>query len=409
MTEKRKKVLIFAYAYEPNKTSEPRVGWHFSHEIAKFSDITVVTRTNNKEAIESVEDETPINYIYYDLPQFIQKIKKRIPFGIQIYFTLWQWGAYALMKKVTQKEQPSFDLVHHLTFGMTKNVPPGYIFDIPFIWGPIGGGDLIPAKFLKNMGFGAYLTQFFYRLMHLSSNLSPLAYLTRKKSSAIIFRVSSSIDNFPKSGCQNRFLISESAMPDIDPDRAPKSIGNELNAICVGRLIHGKGYDYALKGFHNFLKNDGKGNLVFLGKGPEEGALKSYVNKNNLQRFVTFMGFVPNNTVKKKLSENHVLLHPSFREGSSWSIMEAMSFGLPVICLNTSGPKDMVKKDCGFLIDLVSPDQVISDIGKTLMHVFTDKEGYHQMSKRAIMRIQKEYNWDRRREQIKAVYQQTLA
>ena len=69
----------------------------------------------------------------------------------------------------------------------------------------------------------------------------------------------------------------------------------------------------------------------------------------------------------------------------------------------------MVKKDCGFLIDLVSPDQVISDIGKTLMHVFTDKEGYHQMSKRAIMRIQKEYNWDRRREQIKAVYQQTLA
>ena len=36
MSNDKKKVLILAYACEPNKPSEPGVGWHLGREISEF-------------------------------------------------------------------------------------------------------------------------------------------------------------------------------------------------------------------------------------------------------------------------------------------------------------------------------------------------------------------------------------
>ena len=265
-----KKVLVIAYACEPNKTSEPGVGWHFSHEIAKFMDVTVLTRANNKQGIEAKKNTFGIKYIYFDLPEFYTRIKKHIPLGIQIYSKFWQWKAYTEVKKIIDKNEEKFDVIHHLTFGTTKNVPPVYRFDVPFIWGPIGGGDLIPYRFLKKMDLRSHITEFFYILIHAISKISPWSYLSRKKAKAIIFRTSSSANNFPKNGCKNRYLISETALPKTVSGRFNKKISDVLNTVCIGRIMHGKGYIYALQGFHNFLIAGGNGRLVFLGKGPEE-------------------------------------------------------------------------------------------------------------------------------------------
>ena len=48
----RLRVLISAYACEPGKGSEPEVGWQWALQMARFHDVTVLTRTNNREAIE---------------------------------------------------------------------------------------------------------------------------------------------------------------------------------------------------------------------------------------------------------------------------------------------------------------------------------------------------------------------
>ncbi len=403
-----KKVLIIAYACEPNKTSEPGVGWRFSQEIASFMDVTVLTRANNRQSIEAAENDLNIKYIYLDLPKIFTRIKKKVPFGIQIYSRFWQTKAYKEVNRLMKNSEVNFDIVHHLTFGTTKNVPKAYKFNKPFIWGPIGGGDLIPYRFLKKMGVMSHLSEFFYMLLHTVSNVSPLSYLTRNKSSAIIFRTDSTFKRFPKNGCKNRYLISESALDEAKRASIKKEITNELNVLCVGRIIHGKGYIYALRGFHDFLKSGGNGKLVFLGEGPEEHSLKSYVKKYRLESYVQFKGHIPKEEVEKELINGHLLIHPSFREGGSWAIMEAMSFGLPVICLNTSGPKDMVTNKCGLLIDMVSPNQVSTDIGAGLISFINNKEMYNRMSENAILRIRTEYNWDKRRIQIKRVYEEVL-
>jgi len=52
----RLKVFISAYACEPNKGSEPAVGWQLALHMARFHDVTVLTRANNQENIEKALD-----------------------------------------------------------------------------------------------------------------------------------------------------------------------------------------------------------------------------------------------------------------------------------------------------------------------------------------------------------------
>jgi len=405
MLKKDKTVLLVAYACEPNQTSEPGVGWNFSKEISKSYNTIVLTRENNRKVIEE-SNRTNATFIYYDLPTFFMKLKKKTPMGAQWYYALWQWGAYRYAKNYILKSEASVDLLHHLNFANIWLSPPSYLVKKPFVWGPIGGGDYIPAKFFGSLNFKSIAQESAYFLINQISRFSILAFWTRKKTNAFLFRTESTKNNFPKMNGKIFQTISETAS--VTAEYHPKLASKTINAICVGRLIYFKGFMLAVKGFHAFLDNGGQGELEIFGDGPEKERIAEYIKQNNLEKKIHLKGFVDNSEIKRKMKEASVLLHPSFREGGSWSIMEAMSFGMPVICLNTSGPKDMVTKKCGVLINLVSSEQIVKSIGEALSKLQNDPELFELLSNNATNRIKEEYNWERRGEQIAAVYSKIL-
>ena len=47
----RLNVLLSAYACEPGQGSEPEVGWQWALNLAKFHEVTVITRANNREGL----------------------------------------------------------------------------------------------------------------------------------------------------------------------------------------------------------------------------------------------------------------------------------------------------------------------------------------------------------------------
>ncbi|WP_282074666.1 glycosyltransferase family 4 protein [Maribacter aquivivus] len=402
----QKKVLVIAYACEPNETSEPGVGWNFVKEISKSYKTTVITRANNRTSIEN-DGFNAANFSYYDLPGFFKKLKKRMPLGTQLYYFLWQWAVYLKWSKKIKKENLKFDLLHHLNFGITWVTPPAFLFKIPFVWGPIGGGDVIPFRFLKRMQFRAIAQEFIYIIINNLRKLSILSYLTKKKSSAIIFRNESVKKVFLNKKSREGSVVSETATSILELSKN-KEIEENLYAICVGRMNYWKGFILAVEGFHCYLSQGGVGTLELFGDGPEKDRIEQYIQSNNLQKHIIIRGVVDNEIILNKMKEANVLIHPSFRDGGSWAIMEAMSNGLPVVCLNASGPKDMVTKNCGLLIDVKSYSQVKMDIGEGLLQLLNDKNKYKQLSNNAITRIDKEYNWNKRGNQIKEIYESVL-
>ena len=74
------KILLSAYACEPNKGSEPEVGWKWATELSKLdNEVYVITRLNNKENIEKEIKKSNfknLNFIYFDFDKWFLKIFK---------------------------------------------------------------------------------------------------------------------------------------------------------------------------------------------------------------------------------------------------------------------------------------------------------------------------------------------
>ncbi|MCK5603522.1 glycosyltransferase [Candidatus Pacearchaeota archaeon] len=404
-------VLLIAYGCEPNASSEPGVGWNFAREISTFTKVHLITRANNKPSIDAALLHEPqsmrdnISWTYIDIA-FLSKLKNKVPLGIQLYYALWQWKAMFVGRKLVKNN--NFSLCHHLTYGVMWLSPVTAFIMKPFIWGPIGGGDVIPWKFLREQSVKNIIHETAYSILsRLIPRVSPIAIAARKRTSTIIFRTRSTSKLYPIAKHINKFVMCETAFnePIVKKDRAPN---NHLNIICLGRQTYWKGYIYAIKGFHEYLKQGGKGKLVFLGKGPEFHAVRSYCDKHKLHSHVSLPGHVSHDEAQRILSKSNILLHPSFRDGGSWAVLEAMGQGIPVICLNRSGLADMVDKSSGILLEVDTPDKLTQNISKTLLDLESNPYFVRTLSDGATKRVNSAYRWKQRRKQLLEIYTDSL-
>ena len=86
------KVLVSAYACEPHRGSEGGVGWNLVKQIARFAEVWVITRANNRAVIEDELRRNPVSNLhfkYYDVPKWMSFWKKKTR-GLYLYYLLWQ-------------------------------------------------------------------------------------------------------------------------------------------------------------------------------------------------------------------------------------------------------------------------------------------------------------------------------
>src|SRR6185503_6479039 len=114
----RLKVLISAYACEPHKGSEPEAGWQWALQMARFHEVTVLTRSNNRQSIEAVLEELrgrqPVpGFVYHDRHPLLLRLKRHLR-GTKTYYLLWQKSARKVVERLQRTYQ--YDLMHHVTF-----------------------------------------------------------------------------------------------------------------------------------------------------------------------------------------------------------------------------------------------------------------------------------------------------
>jgi glycosyltransferase involved in cell wall biosynthesis len=92
---------------------------------------------------------------------------------------------------------------------------------------------------------------------------------------------------------------------------------------------------------------------VHIGDGPERLKIEQIVANLSAQTEVRFTGRLPNTEVFKLYRElcPDVFINVSSSEGVPVSIMEAMSYGIPVIATNVGGNSEIVNETNGFLVE----------------------------------------------------------
>ena len=147
------KVLISAYACRPNMGSEPGVGWNIARQLVNYCELWVLTRADNRPAIEAELTQNPVpglHFIYCDLPAWARWWNHNLK-GVQLHYYLWQIIAYFAARKLNK--EVGFDIAHHVTY--VKYWSPSFLslLPIPFIWGSVGGGESAPKSFWGDFSF----------------------------------------------------------------------------------------------------------------------------------------------------------------------------------------------------------------------------------------------------------------
>ena len=395
-------IFIIAFACEPNRTSEPGVGWNIVGELAKRHELTVLTRCNNRKDVEAHIAANPtashgkIHWEYYDLAEWFHQLKKKLPCGIQLYQELWQRGAVKKFKD----EFKQYDIVHHLTFGSIFFTPWAAKYTDSFVWGPIGGASgAMEDAFLKNESVKSRISEMFYRMVAwYSFHPAPWAAGLRRKCRAILFRTSELAAAAKLEPGQITAVIPETAYAGEVVPRQYKTDRHPLKIMSVGRLIPLKGVKYTIQAFARFLESGGEGELHIYGDGPLRSELESLVTSltTNDQRLTTnifFHGNVPNSEILAALDSADVLIHSSFREGGSWTILEAMAHGVPVICQDRAGMKDMVTGECGTKVAAITPEGLVKGLVDALIEYYQDPETIQNRGRAGQERVCSTYSW----------------
>lgn len=137
------------------------------------------------------------------------------------------------------------------------------------------------------------------------------------------------------------------------PDVPDKTLRGERIFLFLGALIKRKGVMDLLNALKKVKEQQISGwHVLIAGSGEEEATLKAFVKANGMENEVEFLGWVNRDQRKDLLEKSDVLVLPSYNEGLPMAILEAMSYGLPIISTNVGSIAEAVHNgENGFLVE----------------------------------------------------------
>ena len=156
---------------------------------------------------------------------------------------------------------------------------------------------------------------------------------------------------------------------------------SQKKIVAVGKLDPQKGFDLLVEAC-SFIKNWDGWVLEIYGQGPDEKKIKDQIAFHHLEQHVMLKGITRN--VGEVYSNASFYVLSSRYEGFPMVLLEAISFGLPLVSFNcVTGPNEViVNDDCGILVD----DRNTEKLGEAIQRMISSREEREGKSERAFQK-----------------------
>lgn len=396
MMDQSLKVLVSAYACEPGKGSESGVGWNWVREMSRFCELWVITRANNREPIERAlarEAMPNVHWIYFDLPRWARMWKKGRR-GIHLYYYLWQAGIYPVARSLHKTIR--FDLVHHATFA-TYWLPSFLaLLPVPFVWGPVGGGESSPKTLYATMSLRGRMREHLRDLVRGVMRTDPFLHITAKRARIALAATAETAHRMRHLGARQVKVLSQVALPVEELERLSTMLiryHSPFRLVSVGNLVPFKGFHLGLIAFARMQENFPSSEYWVIGNGLERRRLEIIAAKHGLAHKVRFFGSLPRSQVLNLLSQCDVLVHPSLHDSGGWVCLEAMATGCPVICLDLGGPAFLIGQDAGIKVAAHDNETALQGLAAAMLRLGRDPHLRVRIGEAGRRRVQTEYSW----------------
>lgn len=426
---RRLNVLISAHEFSPFQGSECSVGWNLVMGIAKHHNVIVVHADKNQfqtsnytENINNYFRKNPNNYDikfvpikYSILAQIIIRINKSIArdktsigFPVLYFFAynLWQRTVYNFVKKNINIS--NIDIIHHLTSITLRE--PGYLWKLSpqFVWGPISGIVKIPRGFFNLFNLKQSVFQILRNIYIDFQLLTSLRLKAVIMASKTIYCVTTEDLNYFKMKKVGHVF----PMLDVGCFRGAnfdRNLVGDIKFVWMGRIVYSKALEIFLMSIEK-IKNSNLNkvvNFTIIGDGPEIGKCKKIASDLGLND-INWTGTIPHRQALEILKNSHCLVHTSIREATSASILEALSFGIPVICHDAFGMGLAVNKTCGIKIEFKDTNTSVNGFSEAMLDLINNDKFLMQLSKGASERSIS-LSWENMAEEISSNYYKILS
>jgi glycosyltransferase involved in cell wall biosynthesis len=171
--------------------------------------------------------------------------------------------------------------------------------------------------------------------------------------------------------------------------------------LFVGNDWRRKGVWYLILAFELVLNKNPDTVLVITG--PPQEPFVSLAEKLKLNHSIIFAGNVDEETLAKYYAACDIFVLPSFHEGFSNTLIEAMAFGKPVVTTPVAGYPVVTNGEEGFI---VRPGDHKS-IAYSIIKLLENEDLYQNMCKNALKKAEL-YNWKEIAKKVLSIYESTL-
>ncbi|MEM6325649.1 MAG: glycosyltransferase [Bacteroidota bacterium] len=417
----RRRVLIEAFACMPGEGSEGGVGWNMARGMARYHDVWVLTYEGWRKQIEdelAVRPVPGLQFEYVSLPVEPERFRSgrihRRGIREQVHYLAWQWVAERAAKRL--HAEVGFDLAHHATF--VKYWKPSAVarLGIPFIWGPVGGGESAPRTFYPAYSAPGRLEERLRDtarkwmeqtdIVGYTAANATISFATTEETARRLRRLGATPVEVRSAIGLSREVIDEmTTVPPLDD--------GPVRFVCIGRQIPFKGFRFALQAFAEAKKRaPGRflhAELWMIGDGSEQDRLVAEAHDLGIAGQVRFTGRIPRDEVLLSLRQSHALIHPSLHESGGGVCLEAMAAGRPVVGFRLGGTAVHVPPEAGILVETVAPEPAVAALAGALLEIEADRNRARQMGAVGQWIVSERFCWDDRVREMARTYAQVLA
>jgi glycosyltransferase involved in cell wall biosynthesis len=413
----RMKILISAYACNPYQGSENWFGWSAVRCLARDHELHLITYSRNRDdfARATAEGLIPSNIH----PHFAGQFKEWHPNRLRARFQGWNEyvnfakGILPVARDLHRTHK--FDLIHHVTVASWRVASPLWQLGIPLVFGPIGGNEYFPPRFLSTLTPLAAAFELLRMASNLVSRFSPAVRKCLRRA-AHIFAANSETEQLVKSlrGSDQGVsrlqpgFYSASSIADFARFDTGKNLAGPLRLFAGGNMEGRKGVALALAALALARRNGVKFTYRLAAGGPEVPHLERLAERLGLQHEIFFTESLRGDAYRRELGATHVFLLPSFRESTGLTMMEAMLAGCVPVVADCGGPGFIVTEECGYKIPVVSREQMVGQLAAVITELDRDRKMILAKGAISRQRVLTAFSEENYRKTVNAVYSEVV-
>lgn len=413
----RLRILLLAPDADPEGTCGPLLSFSEAEALAQLHDVTLVVRSSREETVRrrqgpfySVEviRQPWLERIYAGSFRWIFKneFTSRALTAFNYPFSVaFEWQAWRQLR--TRIRAGEYDVVLRL-MPVPAVLPSPFAFflrngPVPFVIGPVSGGLPWPAGFSQ----ADKQKEWFAGLRNMYRFL-PFARSTYRHAAAIIAGTSQTYAEFASYREKLFFLLENGVNRSLCSDGLRISERNgKLKLIFVGGLVPVKACDLALRAAAPLLRSD-LAQFTVVGDGPERDRIERLTRSLEIEKAVSFCGWVSHDEAQQKLREADVLVFPSVRDNSPAVVFEALAAGAVPVVVDFGGPGDTVHSEIGYKVPLTNESDLVSQMEKILASLAQDRDLLNRLRQQGMSYARERLTWDAKAQTLTAIMRWVL-